>query len=975
MTYRLQLHGGFTLDAARELVPYLAALGVTDCYCSPVFRAAPGSMHGYDVSRHTEINPEIGGEAAFADFSSALQREHLGLMLDFVPNHMGIDPETNNWWRDVLENGPSSPFAQYFDIDWDPLKPELKDRVLLPILGDQYGDTLERGLLTVAFAHGALVLHYGDHVLPLNPRKTPLVLGHDLGPLESALGGDSPALREFLSILTALRNLPAYTRRDADEILERQREKEVARERLARLAESDPAVREHIAGAVAALNGRPGDPASFDRLHDLLEQQPYRLASWRTAADEINYRRFFDINQLAGLRVEDRRVFDEIHRLVLALVASGQITGLRLDHIDGLFDPAAYLQRLNAGAATLASARCAPRIAIVVEKILSGAERLPDWPVAGTTGYTFLNDVNGVFVDRRHAQQMRRIYARFIGRTESFAHVMYECKRLIVSTALSSEFQVLVHAINRLSEAHRRSRDFTAGSIGRALREVVACFPVYRTYVTGGTVTAGDAATVAAAIADARRRNPAMESSIFDFLQSVLLPSIGDGGSDAEPLAAARLDVAMRFQQYTAPVQAKGIEDTAFYRYHPLVSLNEVGGDPRRFGRTVTEFHEANRERLRCWRGEMLATATHDTKRGEDARARINVLSELPGAWQAAVQRWHRGNAANRTRLSSGYAPDTNDEYLFYQALVGAWPTTRADGDQLDDALVERMAAFMHKAIKEAKTHSSWITPNDEYESAVQRFVWRTLAGAAAAGFVRDVQGFIDAIAPSAMVASLAQLVLKIASPGVADFYQGTELWDLSLVDPDNRRPVDFTQRRDWLADIEPLLAACSDAHASATERSGSADRVETLVHAWPDGKIKLFVTAVGIRARRAEPSLFLDGHYEPLSVEGIATRHVIAFLRSHADSAMIAIVPRLAAKLSPHRLPLGDEVWGDTRLVLPPAAGRLTFDDLFTGRRIAADTDGTGRATIPVGRILTACPVALLRASPATREGSPGTH
>jgi (1->4)-alpha-D-glucan 1-alpha-D-glucosylmutase len=940
VTYRLQLHAGFTFDAARDLVPYLDALGVTDLYCSPVFRATPGSTHGYDVSRHNEINPELGGHAAFNAFAGALRDRGMGLILDFVPNHMSNHPQTNDWWWDVLENGPSSPYARFFDIDWQPIKPELHDRLLLPILSDQYGDTLERGLLALCFERGALVLAHGHLTLPINPRRAPQVFEHDLPSLERELGKDSAALREFLSILTALRNLPAYVERDEGRILERQREKEVARERLERLAKQNAAIRAHIGRALAALNGTPGDPRSFDRLHGLLEQQAYRLASWRTAADEINYRRFFDINELAALRVEDPQVFEEIHRLVLELAAAGHITGLRLDHIDGLFDPRAYLDRLRA-ALEKAPGPDGPLSYVAVEKILSDGEPLrDDWPVAGTTGYNFLNELNGVFVDGRRAKKLVRGYARFSGQTAPFSDVAYDSKRLLVSTALSSEFQVLVQAVNRLSEADRRSRDFTLASIARALREVVACFPVYRTYISAAGAADWDAHAVDGAIADARRRNPAMESTIFDFLRSVLIPQSRGGSIDP-----AALDVAMRLQQYTAPLQAKGLEDTAFYRYHVLASLNEVGGDPRRLGRTVAAFHDANLQRRRRWPAEMLATTTHDTKRSEDGRARINVLSELPEAWSGAVQKWRRLNARHRTRLAGGHSPDANDEYLFYQALLSAWPIEwhRRPPAAAAPEFVARLTAYMEKAIKEAKRHTSWITPNAEYESGVVRFIERSLTDRSAPPFFHAFVPFAERVAVAGMVNSLAQLVLKIASPGVADFYQGVELWDQSLVDPDNRRPVDFAHRRRLLAELEPLLAAPDSAP------------VRGMIDHWPDGRIKLYISTIGMRLRRSRPHLFIDGEYHPIAVHGAAAEHVIAFERVHDRDTIIVIAPRLTAALGPTAgPPLGSGVWGDTSLQFRHDAPR-TVRNLFTGRRL---TCGAG---LRVSEALQDCPVALL--------------
>lgn len=952
-TYRLQLHRGFPLADARDLVPYLAALGVTDCYCSPIFTATPGSTHGYDVCRHTEISPELGGETAFLVFAAALRLHGLGCIVDFVPNHMSNDPQTNDWWRDVVENGPSSPFARYFDIDWNPTKPELKDRLLLPILGEPYGEALERGALVLGLSAGALVLTYGGLTIPTNPRRSVLVFDEAIGPLEQALGDGHADLREFLSILAALRNLPPYVERDPRKIAERHREKEMARERLDRLTAANPAIRDQINLVITAFNGTPGDPSSFDRLHELLELQAYRLASWRTAADEINYRRFFDINELAGLRVEDPEVFQVIHSLLQQLVATGQATGIRLDHIDGLFDPRGYLEQLSAATGTY----------LVAEKILSAGEALRgDWPVAGTTGYTFLNDLNGVFVDSRNAGKMRRAYGRLAGRREAFADVAYESKRLIVTTALSSEFQVLAQSVNRLSEGDRRSRDFTLASIRRALREVVACFPVYRTYVDRSGATAADAAVVDAAIAEARRRNPAMESSIFDFLRTVLLPTAAGSNS-------RQFDVAMRFQQYTAPVQAKGVEDTAFYRYHVLSSLNEVGGDPGRFGRTVTEFHAANAERRERWPAEMLATTTHDTKRSEDARARINVLSEMPAAWQAAVAQWRRLNAANRTRIAGNQAPDANDEYLFYQALLGAWPAEQPGSPLPDRApadLIARLRAYMDKAIKEAKVHTSWITPNAAYESATAQFIERTLAGRRAPAFLAAFLPFARQVFVAGMTNSLAQLVLKIAAPGVPDFYQGTELWDLSLVDPDNRRPVDFAHRHRVLSDLEPLLAQADPAGAVPSDAAQAAG-VAALLDEWPDGRIKMFLTALGMRVRRAQPELFLAGTYEPLSPDGPGAGHLVTFARRHRDHALLVIAPRLTTQIPRDGglLPLGHATWGHCALHLPESLERRTFRDLVTGARFAPST-ASGPPALRLDSVLAACPVALLWAEPA---------
>lgn len=969
-TYRVQLHAGFTFHQAAEIVPYLGALGVTDCYISPPFTATPGSLHGYDVSSQNEVNPELGGEVEFARLSETLARHSMGLIVDFVPNHMGNDPQTNEWWRDVLENGPSSPFARYFDIDWDPIKPELKDRLLLPILGEQYGEALERGKLRLEFDEGMLSLSYQGRRLPINPRRAPTVYESHLDMLTATLGGDHPHLREFLSILTALRNLPPYVERDTSRIVERQREKEVARERLARLVAESDEVREYVDRVVTAFNGTPGDPRSFDRLHALLEQQAYRLASWRTASDEINYRRFFDVNDLAGLRVEDPDVFDGIHRLILRLISDGHVTGLRLDHIDGLLDPAAYLVRLREAiseACDTAPDEAAVRpFFVVVEKILSSGETLPaGWATAGTTGYTFLNDLNGIFVDGRHARSLTRTYLRLTGREDPLADVEYESKRLIVGTALSSEFHVLTAAMNRLSERGRRYRDFTFGNIRRALREVIACFPVYRTYVSPAGVGPADRAAVNAAIAMARLRNPALESSIFDFIRAVLLPDQSEAASALTP--EQRLAVAMKVQQYTAPVQAKGIEDTAFYRYSLLLSLNEVGGDPGQFGRSVRSFHQANTYRQQHWPHEMNATATHDTKRGEDARARLNGLSEMPSEWRDAAAAWMRLNRRLRTAVDGQPAPDRGDEYHFYQALLAVWPPEAEAAPVPERAhadLVDRVRDYMKKAIREAKLHTSWINPNHGYESAVDGFVERALAGDGATAFLASFVPFARRVARQGMVNSIAQLALKLVAPGVPDFYQGTELWDLTLVDPDNRRPVDYAARRSMLDHLEPLLARTDPAssvrdHASADLRALAAD--------WHDGRLKMFITAAGLRLRRTRPDLFLHGRYMALAADGVRREHIVACGRQHGSDIVLAIAPRLltSAGLAVDVVGAPHDQWRDTRVNLPKEWRGRAWRSVLTGGIVPA-METEHDAWIMVPQAFEILPIALLLADPA---------
>jgi len=953
-TYRLQLREGFGFAEARAVVPYLEQLGVTDCYSSPLLKATPGSPHGYDICDHSRLNPELGSEEDLAAWCAALTAAGFGHVVDFVPNHMSCSPTTNPWWRDVLENGPSSPFAAYFDIDWDPVKPELKDKVLLPLLGDQYGRVLDRGELQLRFEDGALHLMYFEHDLPINPRQSPRVLGLGIEDLETRIGPAEPSLREFLSILTALQNLPAYTEQDATRVAERTREKEVARERLVRLVAESPVIREHIDTAIRIANGTAGEGPSFDRLHELLEHQAYRLAYWRTAVDEINYRRFFDINELVGLRIEEPEVFDAAHGLLRRLIAASQVTGIRIDHPDGLFDPSEYFRRLQqlAKEARDGGAATDEPFYVLAEKILSSDESLrADWAVAGTTGYGFLNLVSGLFVDTRHTRRLRRVYTQLTGRQEPFEEVAYQSKRAIMLTAMASELNVLAHALNRISERDRRQRDFTLNSCRKVLREVLACFPIYRTYISARGVDAFDRAAVQDAIAHARRRNPVMEASIFEFLEEILLGATDTTPGD--PAGGERLRFVMKLQQFSGPVQAKGVEDTAFYRYHVLVSANDVGGDPGYLGVTATEFHDANTRRLTDWPTAMITTATHDTKRGEDARMRINSLSEVPEAWRRTVSEWMRINGRHRSKVGGAWAPDRNDEYLLYQALVGVWPAEGAEDPVPDHAppeLTARMSTFMQKAVREAKVHTSWIDEDQAYGQAVARFVERVLGGQTSRKFLRSFVPFQRRVARAGMVNSLAQLTLKLTAPGVTDIYQGNELWDLSLVDPDNRRDVDFGARRALLAALMPTIEAI----AQGEDRTAD---VGALLEQWTDGRIKMFITAAGLRFRRNHPDLMRGGAYVPLVPDGPASEHIVAFARDDASGTLLVMVPRAVAFPGAEGQAPG---WESTRIQLPDGFGARRYRDVITGAVIES-ADGSGPSAIEAGEAFRSSPVALL--------------
>jgi (1->4)-alpha-D-glucan 1-alpha-D-glucosylmutase len=942
-TYRVQLSRSFTFCDLQQLVPYLRDLGVSECYCSPILSARPGSTHGYDICDHKTINPEIGTRHELDTLSSSLKAHGLGFVVDFLPNHMGIDPQTNAWWRDVLEYGLQSPYARFFDIDWRPVKEELRNKVLLPILGDQYGEVLERGDLQVALDEGTLSLKYFDRALPLNPRSVPFAFRQSLEELKEHVGAEHPDVIEFAAILETFGTLPASESNGSSP--DRERRKEDARRRLTALVERSCAIRERVQSAIAALNGRRGVPESFDALHTLLEMQAYRLAYWRTAFDEINYRRFFDINDLAGLRMEDPRVFAATHALFLELVEQGVVTGIRLDHPDGLFDPAAYFQALKAALAERTGGN--DDVYIVIEKILGRGEQLREsWPVHGTTGYGFLNTINGLFVHPERLTSLRRMYREFTNQRLSPSDTEYASKRMMMRTAMASELNVLARALNLISETDRRFRDFTLNSLRRALMEVIACFPVYRTYVSAHGATDEDVTVVDAAIEEARRRNPVQEPSIFEFIRQVLLPPPPDAGAAVDRWRDRSVAFAHKFQQYTAPVVAKGIEDTAFYNDVLLLSANEVGGDLRHRVHSVSELHKENLQRLTRWPLEMTAGSTHDTKRGEDARARINVISELPDEWRAQLSRWTAINDVVRARLNTTVAPDRNDEWMYYQVLVGAWPAERMDAEMPPVAPAEfvgRICGYMRKAMKEAKRHTSWAFENHPYEEAVLSFVEATLTGATARRFLASFLPFQRRVAWFGMMNSLAQLVLRIGSPGVPDIYQGSELWNLSLVDPDNRQPVDFGLRQRLLADV-----------ASAN--------LGELFEQWTDGRVKLLTLSRALRFRRDHRELFIAGEYEPLTTDD--DQHLVAFGRRTERQELVVLVPRFLATMLRGRPqnPLGMERWRTASIRLPRRLAQVRLMNVFTGETMEPLVH-RGVPWLLAGAALQLWPVAMLYA------------
>ncbi len=885
-TYRLQFHAGFTFRRAAELVPYLARLGICHVYASPFFRAAPGSLHGYDVCDHNELNPEVGTRADFEAFSAELKANGLGLIVDFVPNHMGIEHALNPWWRDVLENGPSSPHASFFDIDWHPLKRELENKVLLPVLGDQYGRVLESGGLRVEFEGGDFVLRCGDFTLPLAPRTTLPLLRRVL-----ALLPLPP--KELEGIIDAIAHVPPGTAR----------ERRLVRERLARLCVESPEVADAIRRALEEWHD-PADAARFDRLDALIGEQAYRLSSWRVAGEEINYRRFFDVNTLAAIRMELPEVFDATHRLLFELIDAGHVCGVRIDHIDGLAFPREYLERLRE--------RVGDGVCVLVEKILGPDETLrADWPVQGTTGYEFANDITQLLAPPQGVREIATAYEKFLGFRLDWREVAYRSKKLVMLASMASEVNALGQLLNRISESHRWYRDFTLNALTGAVREVIACFPVYRTYLDpAAAADESDVRVVGRAIALARKRNRSLERTVFEFLRDVLIPP----KENAHPVdEALRRSFVLKFQQITGPVAAKGIEDTAFYVFNRLVALNEVGGEPAAGGASIESFHRQNAARLAEHPHGLLATSTHDTKRSEDVRARIAALSEMPGEWSRAVRRWHTMNRKHRREIDGEIAPDANEEYLIYQTLLGAWPVegiTRHNRAEF----TARIQDYMVKAMHEAKVNSSWVEPNAAWDEAVREFIAAILARGAGNRFPQRLAPFAARIAEVGAMNSLAQTVLKLTSPGVPDFYQGSELWDFSLVDPDNRRPVNYKLRQEQFATL---------AHASSQD----------LLANWRDGRIKMFAIQRLLALRKETPELFTSGTYTGIAAHGAHADKVIAFERRSGSRALLVVVPRHTATLG--FPPLG-AAWADTHIVPPTPT---LWRDIFTAREHSGET------------------------------------
>ena len=920
-TYRIQFNPAFGFEQARTLVPYLAGLGISDLYASPIFKARKGSEHGYDVVDPNQLNPELGSADEFERLITEVREAGMGWIQDFVPNHMAFDYQ-NEVLTDVLENGRHSEYYDFFDIDWEHIYGNMQGKVLAPFLGRFYGQSLEDGEITLHYGPEGLTVRYYDLAFPVRIESYSSFFAHRLASLKRTLGGEHPDFIKLLGVLYVLRTL--FSEEPAEDY---HLQVKFIKRMLWDLYSGNSQFRAFVTENLHTFNGERGNPDSYSLLDDLLSEQLFQLSFWKMATKEINYRRFFNINDLISLRVEEEAVFNQTHKLLFDLIGEGKIDGLRIDHVDGLNDPAQYLERLR---------NRAPQAYIVVEKILALNESLPEtWPVQGTTGYDFANFVNGLFCARRNEGIFRRIYSEFTGSRVKFDEVARAKKKVIILEHMAGDVNNLAQLIKTISSRDRYGSDVTLFGLRRALAEVLAEFPVYRTYINGEVPSDTDREYVQTAIDGAIAANPALLHELMFFKRFLLMefPAYLD-----EARKADWLKVAMRFQQLTGPLMAKGFEDTTLYVYNKLISLNEVGGRPDRLGCSVDKFQLFNRKRRRLWQDSLNATATHDTKRGEDVRARINVLSEVPTEWEGKVKLWSRMNKALKKRVKGAGVPDRNDEYFLYQTLVGAFPFRESE---FADFLT-RMKSYVIKAVREAKIHTEWIKPDAEYEVAYVAFLEAILDASEEGSFLKDFLPFQRKIAYYGAFNGLSQTLIKITSPGVPDFYQGTELWDLNLVDPDNRRPVDFELRLQRLKEIR--RKADSDILGLITE----------LLSTTEDGRVKLFLISRALGARKTNFALFRNGSYLPVQVTGKFKRHIAAYIRSYRGSMSLTVAPRLlAALIDEGELPIGREIWQDTQIILP-GTGSSQWLNIFTGQTISSGN------SMPVADALEHFPVGL---------------
>lgn len=905
----MQLHADFGFADARRIVPYLDRLGISHLYVSPIFAAVPGSMHGYDVLDHNQVNRELGGLQGLYELSEALTACDMGLIVDIVPNHVGIANGANPWWRDVLRHGPASHYASFFDIDWE-AQPQLPSGVLIyPILGQTFGAALEAGELPLRLIDGELQVAYYEHALPLAPRSYARAIG--LPPVELRPELSDPAA--FGELVQIVEDLPVAAPDEADRLVERFR----------RLVIGEPALRAFVEARLTQLNGTAGDPSSFDELEGILREQHYRLTYWRVSPEETNYRRFFDVNSLAAIRVERDDVFEHVHALLFELVGRGIVTGVRVDHIDGLYDPERYLTKLRERLQAAAGPVTNEPVQVYVEKILEAEEKLPaSWPIAGTTGYDFMARVDGLLVDRLHARELTEAYESFIGERVRYRDVAYLSRRQVAETLFAGEISVLAYQLHRIGQRHRLHRDNTLRSLRDSIAATLACFPVYRTYIHEDAPSEGDRELIRGATSEARARDPRLPETALAFLAEVLTLE--------GPLAAdekeRRVHFRRRFQQISGPVMAKGLEDTTFFRYVRLLSLNEVGSMPGSVGTARADVHRWFEERALRWPNAMSASSTHDTKRSEDARARLHVLAEIPEAWRRQVRAWARANRRHKRTLQGEPAPDPNTEYYLYQTLVASWPDAG-----ISDKYRERIHEHLTKAMREMKIYTSWISVEQAYEDACHEFLSAILDRRQSPAFVSRVDTFVrQVIAPAAHLNTLAAVTLKACAPGFPDFFQGTELPVLALTDPDNRRPVDFDART---RTVDTL-----DSHCPPPDAAGR----------------KLWLTSRLLGLRCAHPDLFEHGSYRPVDVTGPEPERAFAFAREHDGQTLLVVVPRLPARLGlATESARAADRWTGTSLDLAGLPSR--WEDALTGKPRTVDNGAS------VAGLFSDLPVAVL--------------
>lgn len=876
-TYRVQMNRHFRFKDLEEIINYLSDLGISHIYCSPILKAKSGSIHGYDVTDYNQLNPEIGSLKDFECLINSLHANSMGMIVDIVPNHMYIGNQENAWWKSILEKGQKSPVVTFFDIDWHPPKQLFDNKVFLPILDKLFGEALEKQMLQVHYLKGYFYLYVKDFILPTDPESWDLILEPLNEEIKKLLKNNHPNLKELESIINELSSPCIPTR-------------------IQKLFDQEPELLERLSKHLEVLNGVKDDPLSFDQLEIFIQKQHYRLCYWRIANEEINYRRFFDILEFASLRIENRETFHAVHALIFDLISKKWINGLRIDHIDGLWDPEKYLEDLNK--------KLENKIYIIAEKILTGNEKLHlDWSLQGIVGYDFLNQVNGLFIYQPYKQKIIDIYEHFIGYRENISRLKYNCKKLVLTTLLASELNLLTIRLNAIAEQHRHSQDFSFDLLKRALAEIIAFFPNYRTYMrpASGGINQNDRRAIHVAVAKAQRNDPYMDSSIYKFIRDLLFLKYPEGVNEA--YKSACYDFVMHFQQVTSPVMAKGYEDTALYRYFPLSSLNEVGSDLSIFGISKEGFHKKNLDRFADWPYTQLSSTTHDTKRSEDLRARINLLSEIPDEWEKNLISWEKINRKYKIKVGKKEVPSANEEYLLYQTLLGSYPF-----GGIDDTYIKRIQNYMRKAISEAKINSSWLYPNEAYLESVEEFVNKICYDSE---FLQDFESLFFKISELGMLNSLSQLILKLTSPGIPDIYQGNEFWDFSLVDPDNRHVIDYSVNKQKISKLK-TFKNCLD-----TPR---------------DGLIKYFITKQILELRHAKSNIFKDGIYLLLEIEGPKEKFVIAYARILDNHAVIVLTTRFFTFFM-SRFDDKSDFFFETMIRLPDILANYHFRDIFSNQ------------------------------------------